>query len=267
MTVSANPEPSALRRILWGLVKIGSCAFVLFFLFMMLMAGIGFGPMGVLISLAFGWLKFLNRTLPQISWNWDLVGMGILCVAVILLLAHRALNWISRSVATARGLTFRWPWRWSWCGLIAVALFFLVGMAVGGATHQIGWLASSEEPWYEIKPPYLQNIHEMRELEFDFVPALLEATTLASLRREMWKSEVERQGRADRRQSLLQSYHVLTVVETDGKVVGVIIFPRSADGSSRVGGYYYNAENPRREVPAKDLPDLIRSYQGKLVAL
>ncbi|MGK0190759.1 MAG: hypothetical protein ACI9R3_006589, partial [Verrucomicrobiales bacterium] len=96
------------------------------------------GSFDVLWALASGWFTFLQRTLPNITWNGSLVGMGVLCSMIALGLAHGFL----RSVIKAGQ---RWRFRWTVCGLMIVGLVFLVGMSVAGVVHQVGWIVGSDE--------------------------------------------------------------------------------------------------------------------------
>src|SRR5258708_1240973 len=265
MTAPSRPTLYPFERSLGRLVKIALTTILVVFVFMFMMTGAGSGQLEALLTLLLGWLQFLKRTVPQISWNWDIIGMALLCLGMILFLAHRFLNWITRSIASVRGSSFVWPWKWTWCGSLAVALFFLVGMAVGGTAHQIGWIVSSEEPWYERKPRHLKNLIEMSQLSQKVRQLLLNSTTGEGLRKALWNSDPEQHG-FEGQPSLLQSYNILLVVGVDGKVTGAILLPRSSESQSKVGGHYVTDQDSK-PIPAKDLPELIRSYQGKLVAL
>src|SRR5689334_12963767 len=116
--------------------------------FFLMMAGIGIGLLDLTITLLFGWISFIRDVWPRISWNPGSIFTGILCSALIFGLGHWFLDWLSRGIASARGKSLRWPMKWTACGLGAIALCFLIGMAVAGAAHQIGWIAQSEESLY-----------------------------------------------------------------------------------------------------------------------
>src|SRR5580765_7346559 len=135
-----SSTPSAPQRSRLGCLVV-FLAIPLFFL--MMMAGIGTGLVDLGVTLLFGWIRFLSDTWPRISWNAGAIWTTCLCVGLVLLLGHWFLVWLCRSVASTRGKPFSWPWKWTWCGLVGIALCFLVGMAIAGAVHQLGWIAES----------------------------------------------------------------------------------------------------------------------------
>ena len=124
---------------------IASVLFLMFFL----MVGPGF--LEPAIVLAFGWVLFLQRTVSAISWNWDLLGMSILASIVILVLVQKLVGGLFDRAAAARNLSYRWSWRWTCSGFVGLLVLFLVGMAVGGIAHQVGWMMSTKEPMIESK--------------------------------------------------------------------------------------------------------------------
>ena len=132
MSESENPAPRRKLSVLRFVVRlvIGLILLLVAFFFLLLLVGSS-GPFTLIITLAFGWLEFLSRTLPKISLNADLIGMAVVCISLILLLAHRFMVWISASVAESRKVSWIWPWKWTWCGLGAVLLLFLVGIGHG----------------------------------------------------------------------------------------------------------------------------------------
>jgi len=197
------------------------------------------GQVGVIGAIALGWWQFLRRTLPGISWNWDIVGMWILCVLLILSLAHAFLRWITNSIGSRRGQNWHWPWRWTWCGLTSVMLLFLVGMSVGGAAHQIGWLTSSQEPWFESKGGIGVDINNMRQLDGAFQQALLESNEdLERACRALRNPHCEYLRQQSGDIPMLQKYHFLLILEGTNKVVGTILFPRDAQGRGHYLGMY-----------------------------
>src|SRR5688500_16006387 len=63
------------RAIIWTLLGL---AFI--FVFMPAFVG-GVSNWTLFAHLAFGWIKFLQRNLVQLTWNWNLIAMGTLCSA------------------------------------------------------------------------------------------------------------------------------------------------------------------------------------------
>lgn len=264
----SDDDNPALQRFRWGLgcvAKIALLVVVLSFLFLFMAAGIGSGQVSALIALLFGWLQFLSRTVPQVAWNWDLVGMAAFCSVVIALLGHKFASWVTSHVASKRGTEWRWPWKWTWCGLAAIALMFLVGMSVGGAAHQIGWVFGSQEPWYEQKPRYMEDLRRMRELDMEFRQVLLDTNTVAGVRHTMRIADSERPLVERHKRSLLQYFHILLVSTNGEHVDGVVIFPRNGEAKLRLHGYFItNADSVM--FSTEDLPGLLKERESHLVA-
>ena len=256
MSNEENAPVTDLRRVFGCLLKIGLILFLVYFVFGALLGS--FGLMDVGISFVFGWISFLNRTAPQISWNWDLVAMSLLCCGLILGLAHGLLKWLVKAIGSARNQSWVWPWRWTYCGLIALALFFLVGMSAGGAAHQIGWIAASDEPWYEGKSRFGRLRSEMTNLEYNFMAMLEKPMPVGAFRREVRETFAK--------PDMLESFHILLVPTNGTNVTGVIIFPRDPQMREKVGGSCVGQTEEYGQVSARELPDVLKQFQTNLVA-
>ena len=259
---SKNHTPTVGRTV-FRLLKVAVVTILLLFLFLFLVAGVGSGGIEAFIAITFGWLQFLKRTIPQISWNWDLIAMGILASLFILALAHWLLKWATSGVFASQGQGRRWPWRWTWCGLVAVALLFLVGMSVGGAAHQIGWMAASKEPLFERKGRRFYEYNNMRQLELAFRMALGDENgSLNKTRQALWKTPNDYFGQL----KWMQTYHLLVVTKNDGTLGGLIVFPRDASVFKEVGLYCSVEGQERVNLPIAQLSGLLQKYQGYLIA-
>jgi hypothetical protein len=263
--VSEQVNQQVGRRVLGCFGKLALIVLVLFLAFMFLATGVGSGEIEALVALVFGWITFLQRTVPSITWNWDLVGMAALCVVLIALLGHRFASWIVTSIANKSGKNWGWPWRWTWCGLTVLGLMFLVGMSVGGAAHQIGWIAGSQEAWFERKPRFMHDMIQMRDLEREIQIILAETNTVAGVRQRLITSDTEKRSLERRKISSLQSFHVLIVSTNRQQVDGVIIFPRAEEVKSRLHGFFVN-DGERTEVSPATLPAFIREREPYLIA-
>jgi hypothetical protein len=247
-------------RVLRGVFKVVVTLVLLLFLFLFVVAGTGRGGIEFVIVLLFGWIGFLQRTFPQISWNWDLVLMALFCSLLVLGLAHGSLSWLAKSIGSARNQSWQWPWRWTVCGLIGITLLFLVGMSVGGAVHQFGWISASSEPLYERKPRYLNELFSLKEIDMEFRGALMDTNAIADVRRAIWNEKAARRERAQ----TVQFLHILLVVTNKGEIDGVIVFPRDPQAKARFGGYFITADDSKT-IPAKELPDLLKVQNANLV--
>jgi prepilin-type processing-associated H-X9-DG protein len=117
------------------------------------------------VQLVFGWLVFLRRTLPRVTMDWPSLVVG--CAALLLFAA--GLHVVGRGVLRARGGV--WKARWSIAGTALIALLFTAGVAIVGAIHQIGWLATSREPSLVNCPRTYgrDSPQQLRNISFDFL--------------------------------------------------------------------------------------------------
>lgn len=132
-----------LRFVGLGLVVL-ACGF--FFL-----AGMGMAvPGDFFLNLAFGWIPYLYRTLPQAHINGTGVLTAAVCLGALAIGLHWFLRWLVSQMpikaANAESSTTAWPARRTGVILGLVILMFVAGLAAVGITHQIGWLLTSPEP-------------------------------------------------------------------------------------------------------------------------
>ncbi|HEX5220288.1 MAG TPA: hypothetical protein VFZ59_12025 [Verrucomicrobiae bacterium] len=237
---------------------------ILFVLFLMLLPVLGPGSGDVVSALTLGWLAFLRRTLPQITWNWDLMAMAALCITVILLLGHRLAFRLTTSIARATGRDWRWPRRWTLCGLIALGLGFLVGMCTGGIAHQVGWLSSQTESWYERKG---ELFLDMRQLATALDQAVLDAGhDVKKIRQILNDPELSYLRIRSGESPLPERFHVLLIVDSTDTVIGSIMLPRNF-ASRPHARLIYSFENKNDYLPMEKLPELIQKHQRQLLTL
>ncbi len=260
-TSSASQKPF-LQRVGRVIVLIVGALVILFI--GLIMAGPG--AFDLLVTLCLGWIQFLRRTVPAISWNWDLAGMAILCSGIILLMTHWFLNWLARSIAAARGFAWRWPWRWTWSGLVLIFVSFLVGMAVGGILHQLGWIAASPESLYEMKSG-ASGVGDMRQLSYGALVAMEDSNgDVAKARSNLQSTSGGYLYQPTGESPLLERYHVLLVLDQDGVEVGTIVFPRVVENRARARGFYQVGDQSDW-FPLEELDQLILRHQTNLLSL
>jgi hypothetical protein len=110
-------------------------------------------------TLAFGWLWYLKRVIPQLNPDPGAVAIAVGCLLGVVFGSHTFLRWVyaaSGSSPTACPTTDppttpipslrRWPWKWTLQLVGLVVLIFVAGVAVTGIIHQTGWLIHSPEP-------------------------------------------------------------------------------------------------------------------------
>lgn len=218
----------------------------------------------VLWVLLVGWMSFLSRTVPRITWNADLIGMAVLCTAAILGGTHWFLTWLcfQRNVIP-EDADEETPWRWrrTWCVVAALGLTFFIGSSMVGAVHQIGWLMSSHEPMIEPKSP-LMNVSGMTFLESAFNSALRNGKgDFYAVRRAVWQPDQYYQMEAVQ---LRQTFHIFAIVDEDNRVSGMIIFPRDEAQKSQWGGIYQYDSNRGQVVPGDQILKLLQRHQDHL---
>jgi len=221
----------------------------------------------VFASLAFGWIGFLTRVVPKISWNWDLLGMAGLCVAGLLGIGHLFIRWLAGEISGANGKRWSWPWRWTWCGALAIGVLFLVGMAVGGIVHQAGWIAASPEPLYEVKRGY-GFYGELKQFNGALRMALSDSKDdWQQTRHELRKPNSEYFPSQQNQPAPDEQITCLLIV-SETRCVGAIVFPR-INSSSSASGYllYWYLQGEERYLPITELGSLLRKHQRQLVAL
>ena len=222
------------------------------------------GRIETFVALALGWIQFLKRTVPRITWNWDLVGMGVVCSAAILIAAHWFLNWVASFRAAARGEEFRWPWKWTVSGLMATGICFLVGMSVGGIAHQVGWLCAQTERWYERKGGVF---NDLQSVLIAFQSARGDANDEVVLTRQLMRTRnIDRLGDSRDGGATIDRFHVLVMLDWRGKIAGSIIFPRDTN----LGGglsVVYSPEGRNEYLPMEKLPELLEKHRKDLLAL
>jgi hypothetical protein len=104
-----------------------------------------------IITLAFGWTKYLLRVIPQLNPNpWSVVS-ALACLICFTCGAHAFLRWLYRAWGTEEESgsidkkSCNWPWKRTLQLVGLVVLMFVSGIAMTGMVHQTGWLIRSPE--------------------------------------------------------------------------------------------------------------------------
>ena len=144
-------------------------------------------------------------------------------------------------------------------------MFFLIGMAIGGMVHQIGWIVTSPEPWFEVKGRNFRAMNEMRQLEMAFEIARTETSSngLSAFRKEFLQTAAPFHGYDGK--SWAETHQIYFLESEDEKITGIIVFPRDADLRKRSGGITLLNES-RDFVPAEKIPGLIQTNLSHLVS-
>ena len=110
-------------------------------------------PLGAMLAyLPFGWLLFLQRNIPQITFNWRLVTTYVILSALVLVLGNWFMSVLYEQIQVRSqpgNPARKWRWRWT-AGLYAsIWLLFLVAFGSAGVLRHTTWLVNYDQPWYE----------------------------------------------------------------------------------------------------------------------
>src|SRR4026207_2210934 len=102
------------------------------------------------VSVFFGWFSFLQRVWPNVTVNWNGIGMVLLCSVLIIAGLHSLSGWLFTSVTTKANTCPGLRWRWSWTLALYAGVWMLFAAIMGavGVAHQVGWLFRFGEPFY-----------------------------------------------------------------------------------------------------------------------
>lgn len=263
MSQTSDNQPAS-PSVLYRVVRTTFVTILVLFLLMFLLAGMGSGFVELIFNAVFGWVMFLQRTLPQISLNWSLIGLAAMACLGILGLTHWFLGWVTK----AKNGDFSWPVKWTISAVIGLALLFLVGMSIGGIAHQIGWMTTSAEPLFERKSKRFYDMINMKQVALAIrIASEDEKGNLDNVRKALWTSPNVYFNQNKTAPSFPQTYHVLIITKPDGTIEGAIIFPRSIASQKIAGALLASNENDWDYTAADKLGFLLEKYKGRLKSL
>lgn len=105
----------------------------------------------IVAVLAFGWIPFLRRVIPQLQVRWDLVISTAVYAIALTVGGHFFLRWLYREMcgnSQSGDAPTKWKWRWTLGGLLLVLQMFAAGIASVGIAHQTTWLVRSPQSLY-----------------------------------------------------------------------------------------------------------------------
>ena len=235
-----------MKRFLKILVRAVVLLFILI-LFLPILVGSGWLEIGW--TLLTGWIGFIMRVVPQIGWNWDLIGMGVVGSAFML----AGTQWFMNSIIKGKGQGHTWPWRRTWCFASCLGLTFLMGSAVVGAIHQASWMVTGKEPLLEEKSR--SPLVQMRMAAMSVVTAAEEGVSVSERRQLFWKFNAGSR--------FNEQFHVLAIVDEEHQLTGVIVFPRDAEIRARYGGLHQHGRL-KATIPDEELSDFIQENKAHL---
>jgi len=185
----------------------------------------------IISTLPLGWLRFLSRTLPEVTVNWAGISMVVLCSAAILACLHFLL-----SALTQKRFRFRW------CVSIFASLWllFCLIMAVAGLSRTMPLLTN--EQWYQKRSGY----GDLRNASMHATMALHESgSDLKYLRRLLFNSS--------RWSPLWEEFEFLVCSPAQGKPPCIIVVPKEAKARARVGFSIVTEEGSEDSIPIAEL--------------
>jgi prepilin-type processing-associated H-X9-DG protein len=105
-------------------------------------------PIQLVFLLAFGWIVFLWRVIPQMNPDWGVVALFAIALALFTGGLHALFRWLYAAVHESRPV---WSWRWTAACVTIVVMLFVAGTSMVGVTHQVAWIATAKEPFF--RPP------------------------------------------------------------------------------------------------------------------
>lgn len=205
----------------------------------------------VLTNLPFGWWFFLKRNLPQLSYDWGLLGTGLICTVGILLLGNGFMRTLFRQLQRAQSPEAparNWKWSWSWGIYAAMWLLFLIAFGAAGVLRHTTWLLKSPEPWYEER---LNSYLELRLADGAVQQLMLEmGEDLAKTRQAI----IAERGYRASRQPLGEDFNVILYGNSRNQVAGYLIIPRNPKLLAKGHFAVWTPENPGSILPLAELP-------------
>ena len=133
----------------------------------------------------FGWIGFLMRVVPEITLDWDMLGLAAICFTIILFLSHALIRaFIRTRNQNSSTSNASWKLRSTLSLNLLVWLSFFIATTVSGLVHQIRWIAQSDEPiTYSRRLSIMERIaaHDLAtlilmstEVDLQSVPSALE---------------------------------------------------------------------------------------------
>jgi prepilin-type N-terminal cleavage/methylation domain-containing protein len=126
---------------------------------MILCGLLGGAGLDALVALLIGWIRYPLRVFSERDIDWPNTLLCAMCLAALTLGVHFFGRWF----ASHRSST--WPWSRSFKLIGLVMLLFLAGIVGIGITHEVVWLATSNEPLGTSRRPAAHSTHSVNNLK------------------------------------------------------------------------------------------------------
>lgn len=187
-----------------------------------------------------GWVAFIFRVLPQISWNLEAIASGFVLIAGTLAMVH----------FLGKGFVRGWRWRWSFAGVAVPCWLFVLTIGIAGWSRSGSELNSVSE----VLVPEIRDQERMLLFRAMEVWGILQGSE--STMDTAW-ADLSQVGAPNMR-AKFDSVRVYLVPGEDGKVSRVVctirVPPSQASKLKRIAVV---EADQRRMCPIEDLPGLI----------
>jgi hypothetical protein len=179
------------------------------------------------LALVVGWVGFLRRVVPEVTWRWGAIAETVAVGAVLGVGSHLFLRRLWRQLRP--GDASPWPVRWSVSLVALIVLFFCATMATVGIGHHVGWLASGRAPLTESSWRFMPRLMEWEHEEVCQKALVLSKSGVPDARiAQVLLGDEQTRTKAER-------LHVVPRQGPGGEV-GFLVFPRDPISRERAGG-------------------------------
>ncbi|AGC46815.1 hypothetical protein MYSTI_05538 [Myxococcus stipitatus DSM 14675] len=181
--------------------------------------------------LVFGWISFLQRVLPEVTFSGRAIAEALGVTGVLAVGAHVFLRRLWRQRRADSPGPSEWPARWSVMLVAAMVLLFTATMASVGVAHHVGWMMSGRVPLTRSSWPQW-NIDGSRSAGLLCETALTHVKAGTPTERLSLKllEDPETRARAE-------ALHVVSRVSEDQERY-LLVFPRDPRSREEAGGAY-----------------------------
>ncbi|VTR91187.1 Uncharacterized protein OS=Singulisphaera acidiphila (strain ATCC BAA-1392 / DSM 18658 / VKM B-2454 / MOB10) GN=Sinac_3491 PE=4 SV=1: SBP_bac_10 [Gemmata massiliana] len=136
------------RVIVWAALVAGGALLFTACVFFLACAGLFF-LFEIPVTLAFGWVYYLQRIVPQLNPDAASVVSAVVCLVAVTVGAHVFFRWLYAATQSEPEPQAHWPAKRTIQFVTLVIVMFVAGIAATGLVHQAGWLIRSKEPFVD----------------------------------------------------------------------------------------------------------------------
>lgn len=212
-------------------------------------------PLELSYRVVAGWFIYLTRTLPKVRVDGVALGSALLWLALFAVGLHSFCRWLYRALhQTAPPGTAIGRWRMRWTALLVglVILLFSAGTAAVCVAHQIGFLATSDEPMFAIPVPRPPTTNDLRDtVEGHYAPLRQNRARAEDVWQDVLRPRHPRGG------AIVDTHQVIAWNGPHGTLEGILVFHRDPDERA-AQGLIVGLDDCVVVRSAEELPRLLR---------